>query len=297
MSWPEAQVEITSSLVESLLREQRPGLVDLGITEVALGFDNSIWRIGEELVARLPRRDVAATLLRHELRWLPVIAPGLTLPTPVALFEGEPSASYPWPWSVSRWMPGDPGDQLDAGQRRGSARPLGEFLRSLHRPAPPEAPANHFRGIPLDNVAESFARRLGELDSLIDARRVLALWYEAVLAHPWGGPRTWLHGDLHPANLIFDGGRLSGIIDFGDVCGGDPASDIAGGFLSLPFDALEDFLDAYGPVDAETLTRSLGWTLHFGLMFLSLGLSGHESYGRVGALAIDNALAFTEASP
>jgi aminoglycoside phosphotransferase (APT) family kinase protein len=145
-------------------------------------------------------------------------------------------------------------------------------------------------------VTERFAQRLGELDSVIDASRVLALWNDALMARPWGGPRIWLHGDLHPANLIFDGGRLSGVIDFGDLCGGDPATDIAGGFLTLPFDALDDYLDAYGPLDGATLERTLGWALHFGLMFLSLGLSGEQTYGPIGALAIDNALAYAKAS-
>jgi aminoglycoside phosphotransferase (APT) family kinase protein len=187
-------------------------------------------------------------------------------------------------------MPGGPGDRLDAGERSGAARALGEFPRSLHQPAHREAPANHVRGVLLDHVAERFARRLGELDGVVNASRVLALWHEAAMTPPWGGPRIWLHGDLHPANLIFDGRRLSGVFDFGDLCGGDPATDIAGGFLTLPFDSLDDFLDAYGPVDAATLERTLGWVLQFGLMFLSLGLSHDQTYGPIGALAIDNVL-------
>jgi thiamine kinase-like enzyme len=102
----------------------------------------------------------------------------------------------------------------------------------------------------------------------------------------------WIHGDPHPANLIFDDTALVGIIDFGDLCAGDPATDLAGGFLALPFESLATFLDAYGDIDDSTVKRTLGWTVHFGVMFILLGMAEEPTYGLIGHRAIRNAINF-----
>jgi aminoglycoside phosphotransferase (APT) family kinase protein len=104
---------------------------------------------------------------------------------------------------------------------------------------------------------------------------------------------VWIHGDLHPANTIFDDEALVGVIDFGDLCAGDPATDLAGALMSLPFESIEEFFDAYGAVDRATQRRTLGWAIHFGLMFILLGANDEPSYGRVGHRAIGNALSFS----
>ncbi|MER7151067.1 phosphotransferase [Streptomyces lydicus] len=36
-----------------------------------------------------------------------------------------------------------------------------------------------------------------------------------------------LHGDLHPANILVDRGRIRAVIDFGDITSGDPATDLS----------------------------------------------------------------------
>jgi aminoglycoside phosphotransferase (APT) family kinase protein len=107
------------------------------------------------------------------------------------------------------------------------------------------------------------------------------------------GPQ-WIHGDPHPANLIFRDEQLVGVIDFGDLCAGDPATDLAGGFLALPYESLGAFFDAYGTVDEATLRRTLGWAVHFGLMFVLLGQSDEPTYGPMGYRAIENAAAFQD---
>ena len=121
MSWPTAEIVVTPSLVKSLLAEQHPQLAALVLREVGFGFDNAIWRVSEDLVARLPWREVAASLMVNELTWLPVLASRLTLPTPVSLHRGHPGQAFPWSWSISAWIQGHPGDELDAGQRRAAA--------------------------------------------------------------------------------------------------------------------------------------------------------------------------------
>jgi thiamine kinase-like enzyme len=102
----------------------------------------------------------------------------------------------------------------------------------------------------------------------------------------------WIHGDPHPANLIFNGDVLVGVIDFGDLCAGDPATDLAGGFLAFPFESIDEYLTAYGAIDDATLRRTLGWAVHFGLMFILLGASDEPTYGPLGLGAVENAIAF-----
>jgi aminoglycoside phosphotransferase (APT) family kinase protein len=102
----------------------------------------------------------------------------------------------------------------------------------------------------------------------------------------------WIHGDPHPANLIFRDDVLVGVIDFGDLCAGDPATDVAGALLALPRASIDDFFRTYGAIDDATVTRTLGWAVHFGLMFMLLGQSDEPTYRRIGQRAIDNAIAF-----
>ena len=295
MTWPPAEIDITPALVRTLLADQHPQLAELEIEQVGHGFDNTIWRLGDDLVARLPRRRAAAALMANELRWLPGLVGDLPLATSVALYRGRPGEHFPWPWAVARWIDGRPGDEVDVGRRRDSAGDLARFLRSLHRPAPHHAPRNEFRGVALDRVDPAFRRRVDDLAPLVDRRLLLPLWQAAVDAERWDGVPQWIHGDPHPANLIYNEGRLAGIIDFGDLCVGDPATDLAGSFLALPYGALEEFFRVYGPLDEATIRRTVGWALHFSVMFISLGRSVRTSYGPIGTLGLENATAFATA--
>ena len=124
--WPEAEVRVDEGLVNDLLHEQHPDLAGLPLRHVGYGFDNSLWRLGDELLVRLPRRLIAAELISKEQRWLPELAPLLPLPIPIPVRIGRPSRRYRWPWSVVPWLIGEPGDRAvvtdpaDAGQRLGA---------------------------------------------------------------------------------------------------------------------------------------------------------------------------------
>ncbi len=97
---PAAELDVTPKLVRRLLREQHPDLAGLRVELLANGWDNVVFRLGDELAVRMPRRGAAATILRNEQRWLPVLAPGLPLPVPEPVRTGEPGSGYPWPWSI-----------------------------------------------------------------------------------------------------------------------------------------------------------------------------------------------------
>ena len=261
------KVDITDALVRALLQDQHPDLAHRPITLGAQGWDNQLWRLGDDLAVRLPwATEDADVLLRKEHRWVPVLAPQLPLPVPVPQRLGEPSPRFGRPWIVTTWVAGTPADVAPVSAGAPAADVLAAFLTALHLPAPADAPTGRGRGGRLRDVADGVERSLTtaiELGLIPDPDGVRAVWSEALAAPEWGGPRIWLHGDLHPANVLTDDGELSGVVDFGDLCAGDPALDLAACWILLPDDeAVGRFRRAYGsPVDDATWRRARGWAV------------------------------------
>ncbi|MCK2217041.1 aminoglycoside phosphotransferase family protein [Actinomadura sp. ATCC 31491] len=283
------EIEISAELVRELLREQHPDLAGRPVRLGARGWDNQVWRLGDDLAVRLPwATGPADELLRKEYAWLPVLAPGLPLPVPVPQRLGEPSALYPRPWIVTTWVPGEPADRAPARRGEQAADALAAFLTALHRPAPAEAPSGRFgRGGPLAGCAEGFTRSLDEAAGrglVPDPEAVRAVWADAAAAPGWDGPAVWLHSDLHPANVLTADGALRGVVDFGDLCAGDPAADLAAAWILLPDGALDRFHAAYRPApDAASLRRARGWAAGQALGCLLVGDAG--VHGRPGGKA------------
>lgn len=255
MVQPPAEVTLTVDDVDCLLAAQLPDLRG-PLRLVANGWDNEVFRLGDSLAVRLPRRRAAAELVVHEQRWLPELAPGLPLPIPVPVAVGLPEGEYPWRWSVVPWFDG--GRALDAptAVRDGFAPQLADFLRALHRASPADAPFNPVRGVPLSSRDGIVRERLSDA-------ALRAIWDDAVAAPEWGRAPVWVHGDIHPGNLVIDdAGDLTAVIDFGDMCGGDPACDLAiawTGFGAAGRAAFRARLgDAY---DDATWRRARGWAV------------------------------------
>ncbi len=111
---PVSEIEVDERLVRSLLADQHPDLAALALLALDAGWDNTLRRIGDDLLARLRRRAVAANLTVNEQRWLPALSPIRTLPVPVPIRVGRPSGRYPWSWSIVRWIEGTPADRATA---------------------------------------------------------------------------------------------------------------------------------------------------------------------------------------
>ena len=269
---PAPEVAIDERLVRSLLADQHPDLADLPLAELDAGWDNVIYGLGEDLLVRLPRRAVAAHLVLHEQQWLPELAAGLPLPVPTPVRTGVPTADYPWAWSVTPWFEGRSALVEPLADATAAAAVLGAFLVALHRPAPADAPPNPFRGMPLverDELTQACIADLpGDLPDGIDRTLVREAWAAHVAVPTWDGPALWLHGDLHPHNLVIRNGAVAAVIDFGDLTAGDPATDLFLAWMLLPPEARGAFRSATG-VDDLTWQRGRGWALALALAYVT----------------------------
>lgn len=274
---PPAEVQVTVDMVEQLIDSACPELRAYPVRWLDEGWDNFIFEVGP-YAARLPRRKLAVPLLLNEQRWLPVLAARLPLDVPLPMHAGQPGPLFPWPWSIVPWI---------AGQTAQShiftfddTVLLAQTLQALHQPAGDDAPENPFRGVPLPAKQEIYQRRL-KIYATKDpnsANKLNQIWQAACLAPP-AESRCWLHGDLHPRNVIVRDGKLVGLIDWGDIHGGDVATDLACAWL-LPTSAEQrrEFFAEYGASD-DVVHRARGWALHIGLGLLESDDPRHAPLG------------------
>jgi aminoglycoside phosphotransferase (APT) family kinase protein len=254
----DGEVGIDEALVRCLVEEQFPELADRSIASVKpWGTDNAIWRLGDDLVLRLPRVYWANEQADLEARWLPVLAPHLpvTVPRPVAV--GEPGCGYPYRWAINRWVPGQGATLASMNDPVAFAQDLAAVVRGLWQVPIDGAPAARGRALPLEQYAGSAQAAIESASELIDANAARRVWEDALAAAPYDGPPVWVHGDLE-GNCLVRGGGLSGIVDWGSACIGDPAVDVQVVWSPLfTVGSRRAFLDAL-EVDAATLLRSRG---------------------------------------
>jgi aminoglycoside phosphotransferase (APT) family kinase protein len=290
-------VEVDVDLVRALLRDQHPDLAELSISELGSGWDNVLYRLGPDLLVRLPRRAACAHLLEHEQRWLPVLGPSLPLPVPVPVRTGEPGRGFPWPWSVVPWIPGRPVHGSTELDWPAIADQLGGFVAAVNQPAPAEAPHNPYRGTSLEErepqllaALDRAADRLAGMGGGVDRGRIETAWSALRRLPASSEPPSWLHGDLHPLNILVEGGSVSGVVDFGDMAAGDRATDLSLAWLVLPASVRARFRQAAGagrPVDDATWERARAWAIALGVAYLS----GDDVIAAIGARAVTEALA------
>jgi aminoglycoside phosphotransferase (APT) family kinase protein len=256
------EIDVDASLVRRLLATQMPDLADLELRVVEpWGTDNAIWRLGDDLVLRLPRIHWAATQIALEERLLPRLSPHLPVAIPEPVAVGEPGESYPYRWAVHRWLPGE---AATITRMRGSdefARDLARVVRSLQALPTGDAPPARNRARPLEDYNAETLAVIDYAGDLIDAAAARAVWERALAAPAHPGPPVWVHGDLE-GNCLVRGGELSGIVDWGSACAGDPAVDIQVVWSPLFTDgSRRTFLRTLG-VDEATLERSKGAAIH-----------------------------------
>jgi aminoglycoside phosphotransferase (APT) family kinase protein len=267
------EVEIGPALVRRLLEAQFPRWADLPISPVEpRGTDNALYRLGSDMVVRLPRRERTVLTLEKELAWLPRIAPFLPLPVPTPLATGAPTEEYAWTWSVYSWLDGENATPDRLADARQTGLDLAAFIAALQRidatggPGPGEH--NFFRGEALVRRDAGVRASLETLGDELDAAAVGAIWEAARAAPEWDRPGVWIHGDLDARNLLADEGRLSAVVDWGSLGVGDPACDVMAAWKALTREGRDAFRTALA-VDDATWQRARGWALSQALGALS----------------------------
>jgi aminoglycoside phosphotransferase (APT) family kinase protein len=288
-------VDTDVPLVRRLLTAQFPQWGDLSIEPVPSdGTDNALYRLGDELVVRLPRIASAVEQVEKEQGWLPRLAPLLPLAIPVPVAKGTPAEGYPWVWSVYRWLDGDNATLDRLADPTRTASDLARFVAALQRVDPTGGPSpgehNSLRGVPLAARDRGTRAVIATLDDTFDTDALTAAWDAAVQTPPWHGPGVWLHGDLQVGNLLAVDGRLSAVIDFGCVGVGDPACDVTAAWLYLPTETRDTFRNEL-EVDDATWARGRGWALSLGLGALAYYERSNPVLAGIARRAIDAVLA------
>lgn len=256
--------DISEEVASRLIAEQFPQWAHLPIALVELnGWDNTTFRLGDELALRLPSHDIYVSQIVKEHRWLPVLGPQLPLPIPQPVAKGAPGPAFPRPWSVYRWLPGQHATPDGIADLDEFATALAHFLVALQAADATGGPRPQpygDRGGPVSWWDADTRRAIDAVADEMDANALVAAWEASLKAPPWNGPAVWAHGDISAANLLVSDGRLSAVIDFGSCGVGDPACDLTFAWTFLHGSSREAYRQTLN-VDDATWVRGRGWAL------------------------------------
>ena len=291
-----ADIEVSAELAATWIAARFPDLAHHPVIQVGWGFDNAVYRVGPELVFRIPRRKMGAELLDLEIGVLPHLADHVPVPIPVPVRIGEPGPDFPYRFAAYGWLEGTTAGRFDPteAQRAALAPILGRTLKALHgAEAGPEAEAADPGDILYrHDLVRRLPKLLGLLDDLpTEVGGVRDTLQDLVATEPWDGRPHWVHGDLYPRHLLLgDDAALVGIIDWGDCHRGDPAIDLAIAWTFLPTEAFGTFREAYGPISDAQWNRARFRALHYGIHLLRFGLTeDDEAMARMGRRALATA--------
>lgn len=255
---------LDESLVRCLVVAQFPKWKDLLIRPVAeSGWDNRTFHLGDNLLVRMPSEARYAAQVEKEQQWLPRLAPCLSLPIPIPVAMGQPGCGYPWHWSIYRWLEGEAVATASVVDLNGFAKSLAQFLVALQNIDSTGGPLpglqNFYRGGALSFYDAQTRQALSVLADKIDIKTATEVW-ETALMTTWHKPPVWIHGDVSAGNLLVRAGRLSAVIDFGQLGIGDPACDLAIAWTLFKNESRKIFRSTLN-LDADTWMRGRAWTL------------------------------------
>ncbi|MDT9598536.1 aminoglycoside phosphotransferase family protein [Sphingosinicella sp. GR2756] len=294
MDW-EHEVSTDATLAGELVAEQFEEWSRLPVIHVdAVSTDNDIYRLGDHLALRLPRRGSAVAAIDKEHTWLPRLAASLPLKIPLPIARGQPSRGYPFPWSVVEWLDGAPVGAVDAKDSSNIAYDLARFILALHgndaAGGPVAGEHNHWRGAPLNALDVELRRRFTLMADIPDIGEIIAAWERGLAVDVWAGPLVWVHGDLKGSNLLLRNEALHGVLDWGLTGVGDPACDLSAAWSLFRGNARAAFREAV-EVDNATWARGRAWALIEGVLALSYYRGRQEDLAQAGRRVLDQVLA------
>lgn len=265
------EVDTSEPLVRRLLAAQFPEWAHLLLEPVrSAGTDNAIYRLGDEMSARLPRIEWATGQIDKEAEWLPRIAPHLPLAVPEVLAKGKPDEGYPYEWAIYKWLEGENKTIDQVSDPRQAAIDTAHFITALQKvdtAGGPLATEHNLRGVSLKTRDKATREAINMLEGMIDTRAAVAVWEEALRAPEWDGEPVWFHGDLLIGNVLFNQGRLNAVIDFGGLGMGDPAPDLMIAWSLFSAESRDVFREAL-KVDDVTWARGRGQALSQVVIFI-----------------------------
>ncbi len=286
----DGEADIDAALVRELVAAQFPRLAGLPVTPFpSTGTVNAIYRLGDRLYARLPRTARWAGDLEAESRWLPRLAPHLSLGVPDPVAMGRPAGRYRWAWAIYEWIEGQPyADGLAADERQ-AARDLARFVTELRAMDTAQAPRAGRR--PLRELDAWTREGIAAAGDDIDGGAVLAAWEAALQAPAWDGRApAWIHADLLRPNLLVDRGRLRAVIDWGAAGAGDPAADLIAAWSVFGAEGRDAFRDALDTGDG-TWDRARGVALHQAVMLIPYYRTTNPGMAALGRRTVGQVLA------
>ena len=270
---------IDRDLVYNLLLAQFQKWKDLSIKQILPGgWDNRCFRLGDEMVVRLPSAEKYVDKVAKEQAWLPKLATHLHLKIPAPLAMGKPSDQYPWSWSIYRWIPGEALAEIKNLDKNFLAKSLADFLLELHaidtKGAPLSGQHNFYRGGDLSVYDLETKKAIKVLEEKIDVKKANEIWSRAI-STKWQHAPVWVHGDISVGNLLIDKNQLSAVIDFGGTCVGDPACDLVIAWAYFDKASRQIFQEKL-QLDADTWSRARGWALWKALIVAADPSSSNE---------------------
>ncbi|HLH99207.1 MAG TPA: aminoglycoside phosphotransferase family protein [Acidimicrobiales bacterium] len=265
MALHQDEVPVDEALVRSLLAGQCPQWADLPLSPAGSGTDNTMYRLGDELLIRLPR--TAGEGVRKERQWLPRLAPYLPCAIPELVYAGGPNDAYPLDWSIYRWIDGEVAAPGSVADWPGFGADLAGFVQALHRinlvGARRVGALKWYRGGLLQKqagwVRESLDGCRARLGSSLDIGALERAWLAALDLPGPSGPQVWLHGDLKPTNLLVRHGKLHAVIDFGSLSVGWPDAEHST-VWDLPPEARAAYRKTLG-LDDAVWERARAWAI------------------------------------
>ncbi len=286
------EIDIDESLVLRLISDQFPQFNGLPIEKVlSAGTNNALYRLGNDMLVRMPRIPGATAQVDREHTWLPRIAPLLPLAIPLPIVKRIPSGSYPWHWSIYRWLEGENATIENITDPHHAAKELSQFIASLQQIDTTDGPSPGFgRGGSL--ILRDYATRdaIKKLSDIYDTDILLTAWEKVLWIPEWSGRPVWIHGDIHAGNLLSQQGKLSAVIDFGSIGVVDPAGDLIVAWNLFSSTTRTTFQSAL-QVDETTWKRGRGWALSIGLIALSYYQNTNPMLAITSRYTIDEILA------
>ena len=257
---------INTDLVKKIISEQFSEYAHLPIKSVRKqGHDNRTYRLGNDMLVRMPSAEYYALKVPKEQELLPLLKPYLSVDIPVPIKMGNPSHDYPFNFSIYKWLDGTSANFLKLNDKalESIAIQLAKFLKELHGITGIDGPFpgkhNGWGGDHVSVYDEGARKQISELSEIIDEYKAMELWEQACKTKRNKTP-AWIHGDFAFGNFLIKDGKLSGVIDFGGMAIGDPASDLVIAWTFLKGKSREIFKQTMD-YDSKTWLRARGWVL------------------------------------